>query len=395
MQIAQEVQGIIAVLVSGVFFTLNLMLSKLLQSWTWPYFFLTGLSALLITIGLIAVILLKEGRAGFQCQPREVKWIFMRGFFGSGNNILGICAALSGASVGSIGALSSVNTVVAALLGRLVLGEPLGKLQVLAVGLSFAGAVLISDPGAVMTDFQSHKSVLLGLLLALMAGVSLGVMFISTRKAPGASSKLLTVSAMAQRWVACWVLAFCPYVPDGTFGKFIESPAIAVSLFLCLLTVVLMSNLMSSVGSKMCPAAISSTVLTATSMGTGYLVDVFIFHKIPNYLTILGALMMLLAVVTVATARLPHRQQDAVATHAMPLPAGISVPASDESGPRGDSSQRSLASFIASEYAEEQHPGTNSADVATPALRYRSTQGPNLPVAVQLGALPALQAASC
>ena len=31
-----------------------------------------------------------------------------RGFFGSGNNVLGVCAALAGAPMGSIGALSSV-----------------------------------------------------------------------------------------------------------------------------------------------------------------------------------------------------------------------------------------------------------------------------------------------
>eukprot|EP00913_Durusdinium_trenchii_P022149 g20810.t1 len=55
-------------------------------------------------------------------------------------------AVLAGADVGTVGALGSLNTVVAALLGRLVLQEPLGKVHLLAVGLSVLGAVFISDP---------------------------------------------------------------------------------------------------------------------------------------------------------------------------------------------------------------------------------------------------------
>ncbi|CAE7412501.1 NLRC5 [Symbiodinium pilosum] len=375
MSISAEVQGILAVFACGLFFTLNLMLCKLLQGWDWPYFFLAGLCSLLIVLGLNALMITQQGMAAYDCQRKELKWVFLRGFFGSGNNVLGVCAALSGAPMGSIGALSSVNTVVAALLGRAVLGEPLGKLHVLAVLFSVAGAVLISDPVAtVSAGASSGAAAYLGYALALLAGISLGFMFISTRKSASASSMLLTTSAMVQRWVICWILAFVPSVRDGHFQMLADSPALALLIFISLLFVLLVCNLLSSAGSKLCPAAISATVMTATNMSTGYLVDVLLFHKIPNLWTICGALMMLLAVVTVALARLPPRS---VQTAQMPADQTTR-------STHSRASQQSLVSFIASEFAERQ-----VSTLSGQAIRQRAVPPASVPAAMQLGAVSA------
>ena len=86
------------------------------------------------------------------------------------------------------------------------------------------------------------------------------------------------------------------------------------------------------VGSKKCPAALSSTVMTGVQMASGYLIDVLCFHKLPKVLTVCGACMMLLAVLLMASTRLPRSHDVA------PLPHS--------------ESNTSLASFVASEYAE-------------------------------------------
>ena len=214
----------------------------------------------------------------------DVKWVVLRGFFGCGSNVLTVCAVLAGAHVGSVGALSSVNTVVAALLGRLVLGEALGKLHVLAILLAVAGAVLISDP----ETMGGAESKILGNALALLAGICLGCMFISSRKSGKASAQILTSSAMAWRWLVCWVLAFCPQVPNGHFENLLTSPFQSVSrallhatslsaqvlCFFLLLVILWVCNLLSSMGAKKCPAALSSTVMTGVQMASGYLVDI-------------------------------------------------------------------------------------------------------------------------
>ena len=81
----------------------------------------------MIVLCLNAVLVARQGLAACHCDRKEIKWVLLRGLFGSSNNVLSVCAALAGAPMGSIGVLSSVNTVVAALLGRVVLGEPWGS----------------------------------------------------------------------------------------------------------------------------------------------------------------------------------------------------------------------------------------------------------------------------
>lgn len=343
MAIPAEAQGITAAILCAVFSTANLMISKILQAWDWPYFFLAGLSALCITLGLAITMACQKT---YKLQRREVKWVILRGFFGCGNNVLSVCAVLAGAEVGSVGALGCVNTVVAALLGRLVLGEALGKLHILAVLFSLTGAVLICDPAQAISSMGSS---LLGNFLALLGGVSLGCMFISSRKSGSASSMMLTTSAMLQRCIICWSLHFIPAVPDGRFELLGKSLPQSFLFFCCLAAAIFLTNILSSVASKKCPAALSSTMMNGSCMAFGYVMDILIFHKVPTKLTVIGAAMMLLAVMTMALTRLP-RKSARTETH-LPTKEDTATPSSAASA---GSRATSLASFVASEFAERQ-----------------------------------------
>lgn len=340
MAIPAEAQGITAAILCAVFSTANLMISKILQAWNWPYFFLAGLSALCISLGLAITMVCQKT---YKLQRREVKWVILRGFFGCGNNVLSVCAVLAGAEVGSVGALGCVNTVVAALLGRLVLGEALGKLHILAVVFSLTGAVLISDPAQAISSMGSS---LLGNLLALLGGISLGCMFISSRKSGSASSMMLTTSAMLQRCIICWSLHFIPAVPDGRFELLGKSLWQSLLFFCCLAAAIFLTNILASVASKHCPAALSSTIMNGSCMAFGYIMDILVFHKVPTKLTVIGAAMMLLAVMTMALTRLPVRKSARTENH-------LSTK-EDTATPSSVASATSLASFVASEFAERQ-----------------------------------------
>lgn len=270
-------------------------------------------------------------KGSYHLEQREVKWVLLRGLFGCISNVLNVCAVLAGADVGSVGALCSVNTVVAALLGRLVLDEPLRPVHCVAVLLSLVGAVLISDPKEAM---KSMGTSLFGNGLALLGGVALGGMFISSRKSGGASFFMLTTSAMGQRGIVCWVLSFIPVVPDGNFRALADSVPKTMLLFAALTVILIMSNLLATVASKNCPAALSSTVFTGTQMATGYLLDIIIFRSVPKTLTVIGAVLMFCAVVTMALTRLPAKALEATPSA------------------RRESRESSLASFAASEFAE-------------------------------------------
>ena len=89
--------------------------------------------------------------------------------------------------MGSVGALSSVNTIVAALLGHFVLGEGFSRLHLVALLLALGGAVLIWDPDTMGTSDPK----VLGNALALLSGCCAGCVVIASRKAGKASSLML------------------------------------------------------------------------------------------------------------------------------------------------------------------------------------------------------------
>ena len=147
---------------------------------------------------------------------------------------------LAGCHMGSVGALGSVNTVVAALLGHFMLGEALRKLHVLAMFLAVGGAAMIWDP----ENIGTADSKLLGNALALLSGILSGCMYVFSRsssenlrsdwltsqgKCGNASSLMLTTMAMGQRWLVCWILAVIPAVPNGTVSTLLDVPGEAVS----------------------------------------------------------------------------------------------------------------------------------------------------------------------
>ncbi|CAJ1375078.1 unnamed protein product [Effrenium voratum] len=340
---SSDTLGVWSAVVCAVLTNVYLLVSKWMQQEGWPFFFVGGLGAFCVALGLLALM----AAQGTLChlKRREVKWVILRGLFGCANNVLSVLATLAGAHIGSVGALLSVNTVVAALLGRLVLKEPLTKLHLVAVTFSLTGAVLISDPEAAF----GGKGVNLGNVLALSAGVCLGCMFISSRKSGSASSTMLTASAMVQRWVVCWVLAFAPVVPDGQLELVWTYPE-KFLLFLGICIVLLfLANLAQSMAAKLCPAALSSTLITGTQMVTGFLLDLMIFHKVPTALTLVGASLMFCAVITMALTR--KAPAKAPRAEGADLPQGVVAEAEAPVPER-----ESLASFVASEYVEREAP---------------------------------------
>ena len=132
----------------------------------------------------------------YHLERRDVKWVVLSGLTAGAFNVLNVCAVrpdlsvavvgtprLAGAHVGSIGALCSVNTITAALVGHFMLGEAFGRLNLLALLLAIGGAVLIWD--------GTPDSTVVGNALALVAGVCSGCSIICARKAGKASSLIL------------------------------------------------------------------------------------------------------------------------------------------------------------------------------------------------------------
>merc|ERR1719356_2301967 len=112
----------------------------------------------------------------------------------------------------------------------------------------------------------------------------------------------MTCSLAAHFSVACWAVALAELVDDAPMEGLVESPRI-VSVWLAVILLLVAANSISTaVGAQMCPAAVSSTLCTSTQMVCGYIADIVITKTLPNALTIVGASLMLLAVIVMAVA---------------------------------------------------------------------------------------------
>ena len=288
-----QAHAVLAAVGASLFRNATLVLGKYVQQRQLPYLFMVAVASFCVSLGA-ALLMYYQG--SYHVERRVVKWVVLRGLAAGASHVLNLCAVLVGASVGSVGALTSVNTMTAALLGYFLLDEAFGRWHLLALLLAVGGAVLIWDPQHIGTSDPRF----LGNALALVAGISSGFMTITTRKAREASSLMLSMAATVARCPFALLLAFLPNVNDGRLTNLVVAKE-EVALCLLLLMVFLgFRSLLTSAAAKKLPAAVSSTVIVGTQMSSGYVFDIFFFHETLDLVTIAGAYMMLMAALAMA-----------------------------------------------------------------------------------------------
>merc|ERR1712010_388818 len=95
-------------------------------------------------------------------------------------------------------------------------------------------------------------------------------------------------------------LLFIPFTADPPFGRELEEPLPTTGLVLTSFVAGILSITASTLGSMLCPAAVSATVQTSSGMVLGYLAQILLFDAMPGWLTIAGAVVMLFAVIASA-----------------------------------------------------------------------------------------------
>jgi len=352
--VARELGGMLIMAVAAASASICMTLCSLVKELQIPYYRLSGSAEIVMAAVLMIAILIKGELA--RVQAHEWKWIVLRGAFGSATAILAWAAVAEGAPVGDASSLGSVNVVVAALLGRAFLGEPLSLFHILALVCSLVGAVLVSKPEAIMgTTGSNVNTAWFGHALALASGLSSGGLFIASRKSQGISPLVMSFSVSLQEGVSLWVVTSIGLVEDGPLEPLLASPAHGMGLFLSFFLLLAVCVYTISLGSQLCPAAASSTIFTSVSMVLGYVAQSMIHHQHPDAFTKVGAALMLVAVALIALARW-WQSKAAAARHleALLLPEdGGKV---SEDVPAADEKAESLASFIAAEFSGLAHP---------------------------------------
>lgn len=331
-------RGTLCLVLSGVLDTASLVVSGIMEEQNWPYFRIFGLACLLISLGtLVAMALLNISLP----DASERKWLLLRGSFGALTFLLLVAAVHQGTPMGDVATLQSVNMVVAALLGRVVLSEPLRCPHLLALLSSLSGAVLIARPSFLFPSEEPREG-WLGYLLAPASGFSQACVFIASRKAPGSSAWLHLLSVMVQCAVAGLLLPLI--VPDASLAPVRQAPLMALAWLSVVTGLIFVPSLSTSAAGRWCPAAVSAMTTTGVRMACSYAAQTVLFGEALEPLTIVGAALMLVAVVVVATLKTEARTGPLEQAGAVDEAATVAVSEEAET--------ESLASFIAAEFVD-------------------------------------------
>eukprot|EP00931_Biecheleriopsis_adriatica_P119674 TRINITY_DN94894_c0_g1_i1.p1 TRINITY_DN94894_c0_g1~~TRINITY_DN94894_c0_g1_i1.p1 ORF type:complete len:375 (+),score=80.47 TRINITY_DN94894_c0_g1_i1:86-1126(+) len=321
--------------IAGCVTPLFMVLEEVAEKMEIPYYASMGAAEVLLGLLIAFAILCRRESV----QRSELKWVLLRGFFGTTSFLMSLLAVSAGAPLGDVNALGSINVVVAALLGRLFLGEDLRVLHILALCCSVIGAFMVSKPEELLGLKPTDGMPWLGYGFALLSGFCYGGIFIASRKSQDVSVYVMTFSVIVQEATAFWILSLTGLVKDAPLQLIFEAPLRTLALTAGLFVMIVVLVLSLTLGSQKCPAAVSSTIMTSVQMSLGYALQTLTHHEPPQLLTLLGAGLMLLAVSLMAFARWTAKSPAS--------PEEVQSPASTSSM----KSDVSLASFIASEFS--------------------------------------------
>jgi len=344
--VAKEFAGMLLMAFAGISESGLVVLSTVTKKVGIPYYPLIGSGNLLLLISLMCL-----GHKDLQqLTCKQVKWIWLRGVFGCATFMLALLAVAAGAPIGDASALGTINVVVAAILGRMFLGERLRAIHVIAVGASFAGAVLVAKPETLLGMRRVEGGApWLGYLCALGSGLTSGVLFIASRKSQDISTTLMTSSLAAHLFVACWVVALTGLADDAPLNSLTLSPLASMAWLVGLMVLDSANGISTTLGSQICPAAASSTIFTSTQMTLGYVADILIHGTSPEPLTIAGASLMLLAVLLMALASKTEEPEEEAAPARTRESAGEAVANVEES--QEIENEQDWVTFAASEFS--------------------------------------------
>eukprot|EP00928_Gymnodinium_smaydae_P026181 TRINITY_DN20633_c0_g2_i1.p1 TRINITY_DN20633_c0_g2~~TRINITY_DN20633_c0_g2_i1.p1 ORF type:complete len:379 (+),score=68.31 TRINITY_DN20633_c0_g2_i1:41-1177(+) len=333
--------GMIVTLCAGLCMSFALTFGKLVNSWNFPFFFIMGCSQIPTSLLFGAACVITKPALP---SKSSAKFMILRALFGSLTFGSSCMAVLVGAAPGDVSALTSINMVCAAVLGHVFLKENLRLVHIAALACSLSGAMFISKP-AFLFGAESGGSTG-GNMLALASGFAHANVFICARKSADVPVSMMTLGPALCSTVLFLVLPFTPMVQES-WAIVAEQPFATCGLIVVAFVHSLVAITLSTIGEMMCPAAVSATIFTASSMVFGYIAQTVLFMMMPDVLTLLGATLMFAAVLIMAVARIPQQGAAPAA-----LPEDIASFEARQHREDACSDTESFASFVASEFAE-------------------------------------------
>eukprot|EP00927_Polykrikos_kofoidii_P044133 TRINITY_DN38187_c0_g1_i1.p1 TRINITY_DN38187_c0_g1~~TRINITY_DN38187_c0_g1_i1.p1 ORF type:complete len:393 (-),score=37.50 TRINITY_DN38187_c0_g1_i1:73-1206(-) len=336
--------GMAALVLQGAVETVRIVCARIMKEQGLPYFQINAASCLLCLFVVSTCII----AARLPCLgKREFKWVVLRGGFGTATFIALTLAVRLGAPPGDVAAFCSINTVVAPILGRIFLGEPLRYIHGVAACCSFTGALLISKPQFLFGGSGMTNDRIFGILLAISAGLFLACASISSRMIPKVSVLWLALSATGWTFLTFCILPTTPLVDEtNSFGDFQNSPWAVVAFVFFFFFCIVVAILAACVGNHWCPAFVSSTIGTTSRVVWGYLGQMAFLGHTPDLLTLGSAAVMLFGVVLMSIGLKPFSGEARNVMDTQDIPV---VPSDRDLEDVQATEEKDFASFLTSE----------------------------------------------
>lgn len=145
------------------------------------------------------------------------------------------------------------------------------------------------------------------------------------------------------------VVPYSPLYSARSLDKCLQEPLSAMGWLAVNVVTSLLALLGGSVGSMLCPAAVSATVFTGSGMVFGYGSQVLIFGREPDAVTLVGSSLMLLAVVIMTLFRVRPAEPTSPVQETPETSEVDQAPAPADADADDD---ESLISFAASDFVE-------------------------------------------
>lgn len=353
--LSREFCGILLLAATGICVTGDMVTSKLIEESKWPYWYLVcGACIVASFFNGLAVYFFKMDLPG----RGDMKWVIARSLLEDLHWYFAVIAVIIGASPGDVAALTSIDIIAAAFFGLIFLGEKLTVMHFLALGLSLAGAICISQPEILFGRPEGQHHSPLGCWMALLSGCFQAGSFVCARKSVHISVGVLTFTSLLLAMPMALVPPMLPMGKKESWEPVLAEPGIALGLLLVISIWTMSAVALPAAGATRCPAAVSATVFTSACMVSGYLAQMLFFKEMPQALTLLGAACMLLSVILMAIpSRMSEAKPEKPAKAAVPV-APVDAEAQPSDGTDeivdtvdtvdGDDTE-SLGSFVASE----------------------------------------------
>ena len=231
-------------------------------------------------------------------------WIFIifRGIFGALTSIF-YFEAITKLPIGDAMAIYSMYPVPTSFVAICILNENISYKYFISLLLCIIGTFLIIHPVFIFGDnTEENKSIIIGYITAIISAILMSGVFIFIRLAKKAPPTILIIS----QGISCII--------EGVILLFIFQHfylLYTIYDYICLLSIGCIGYLAQwslTKSSQILPAALSS-ILRSTEILWTYLSQIIFFNQLPSYLTIIGVIAILIAILTVTLEKIRQKKE--------------------------------------------------------------------------------------